>query len=79
MNTMRTKKEHHGNKLSLSSTPWNIHPDTEYVLKRREVEGQYMLSDLENAYVSFLLERDLLVLFEEEDLFMANLCGIEHR
>ena len=79
MDTIRTKKEPHGNNLSLSTTPWNIYPDTEYILKSREVEGQYILTDLENMLVSFLLERDLLVLFEEKDLFMAKLCGIDAR
>lgn len=76
---IRTKPTSHGNNLSLSATPWNIKPDTEYILKRREQNHMYVLRDANDKHVSFLLERDLIVLFEEEDLFMANLCGIEGR
>lgn len=65
--------------LSGSTTPWHIKYDTEYELLRREDAGKYWLTDGDGKHISFLLERDLLVLFEEEDLFMANLCGIEPR
>ena len=74
MNTIKSKKENHENRISIISSPWAIFPSTEYILDKLR-EDLYALSSLDNTHVSYLIEKDLLVLFEEEDLFLYKMSG----
>ncbi len=62
--------------LSPSCIPWKIHVGSTYHIERRDV-GKYVLSSYRfdntdrREAVTYLLERDLNVLFEEEDVFMS--------
>ena len=81
MSNIRTRADLDHGQLSMSCTPWNIRPDTEYFIEQREDMDKFQLKTAceQKKFVSYLMERDLFVLFEEEELFMAKLSGIEKR